>query len=78
MHNMLAINCAFTKLNINFLTAGERIRIYFKLHHDEDKFINQKAALYSDNHIILKWSMVLMPAACPAYFLCCSDLNFIF
>ena len=46
---------AFTKLNNNVLTAGEKVRIYFKLYHDEDKFIRQEAGLDSDNHIILKW-----------------------
>lgn len=43
------------RINLNVLTAGEeKIRIHFKLHHDEDKFINQKAGLCSDNHIILE------------------------
>lgn len=66
---------AFTKLNNNVLTAGEKVRIYFKLYHDEDKFIRQEAGLDSDNHIILKWSLVLMPAVCTAYFFCCYELN---
>lgn len=41
-------------LNLNVPTAGEEIRIHFKLNHDEDKSINQKAELCPDNHIILK------------------------